>query len=78
MSNILFKKGDVLVVQRRLAEPQSPNGLCYDAMVVTVSGEGKSGGWEVFTGVPTLPRVIAGKEISFYGFSVIRKLTKPS
>ena len=63
MSEIEFKKGDILLVRGRT----SPNsGLPpIDAQIISEE-DGFSGGWDVYDG----HNPITGEEISFYGWSV--------
>ena len=64
---VQFKSGDLLDIRHHTSKPGK--GLCYPNMLVRVSDEGASGGWDVFDGA----EIPSGREVSFYGFSVRRK-----
>jgi hypothetical protein len=65
-----FKPGDRLDIHSHKSLPG--RGLSYPAMIVVASDEGRGGqhgGWDVYDGVTS-----DGHEVSFYGFSVVRRL----
>ncbi len=70
--NVNFQPGDRLKIRSHHSAPG--RGLSYGQMTVIATDEGRGGqhgGWDVYDGV-----LAGGKEVSFYGFSVVRKVPK--
>jgi hypothetical protein len=67
-----FNVGDRLLIRPKTSLPGK--GMSYGRMIVTGTDEGRGGsdaGWDVYDG-----RLDDGREVSFYGFSVVKRLPK--